>query len=168
MIWATAGGVTIGLGVLAWFLIDWFPGKNPLLSKPLEHAAALVPFAFGFAYGTLGILTVGGLIGWWFDTTLWIANWLGDVALMIGVGASAGVSSRGNYLPLTDMGSLMMLLLTVVVIAVIKKRPSGPDLKKGTLCGLCLGASAGVAGYVAVPLAQGVNWLGETVYGAIA
>lgn len=168
MIWATAGGVTIGMGVLVWFAIDWFPGKKPLLSDPVTHAGKLLPFLFGFAYGTLAILTVGGLIGWWFDTTLWIANWLGDVALMIGVGASAGVSSRGSYLPLTSLGSMMMVLLTVAVIAIIKKRPSGSDVKKGTLCGVCLGTSAGVAGLVAVPLAQGVNWLGQTVYGAIA
>jgi hypothetical protein len=30
-----------------------------------------------------------------------------------------------------------------------------------------MGTSAGVAGLAAVPLAQGANWLGDTVYGAI-
>lgn len=168
MIWATAGGVTIGLGILAWYLISWFPGKKPLLSDPLTHVARLLPFVFGSAYGTLGILTVGGLIGWIFDTTLWIANWLGDVALMIGVGASAGVSAQGRYLPLTSLGSLAVFLLTVIVVAIIKKRPSGDDVKKGVLCGACLGTSAGIAGLAAVPLAQAANWLGGVVYGAIA
>lgn len=168
MIWATAGGVTIGLGILAWFLIDWFPGKKKLLGDPLEAAAALVPFVFGWAYGALAILTVGGLIGWAFDTALWIANWLGDAALYLGVGASAGVSSRGNYLPLTSLGSCAVLLLSVIVVAVIKKRKCGPDVKKGMLCGMCLGTSAGVAGLAAVPLAQAANWLGATVYGAVA
>lgn len=168
MIWATAGGVTVGLGILAWFLISWFPGKKPLLSDPLTHASRALPFLFGAAYGTLGILAVGGLVGWIFDTTLWVANWLGDVALIIGVNASAGVSSQGNYLPLTSMGSMAVFLLTVVVIALIKKRPSGDDVKKGAICGACLGTSAGIAGVVAVPLAQAANWLGATVYGAIA
>lgn len=168
MIWATAGGVTIGIAILAWVLIEWFPGKKQLLSKPLEHASRLLPFLLGAAYGTLGILSVGGLIGWAFDTALWVMNWLGDVALVIGVGASAGVSSRGEYLPLTDAGSMLVFLLTVAVIGFIKKRPSGGDVKKGMLCGAGLGTSAGVAGLVAVPLAQATNWLGETVYGAIA
>lgn len=169
MIWATAGGVTIGLGILAWFLIDWWPkDEKKFMDSPLELVAQLIPFLFGWAYGALAILTVGGLIGWAFDTALWIANWLGDAALYLGVGASAGVSSRGNYLPLTSLGSCAVLLLSVIVVAVIKKRKCGPDVKKGMFCGMCLGTSAGVAGLAAVPLAQAANWLGATVYGAVA
>ena len=168
MIWATAGGVTIGVILLAWVLIDWFPGRKPLLSSPAQHAARLIPFAFGIAYGTLGVLSVGGLIGWAFDTALWALNWLGDAALVIGVGTSAGVSSKGEYLPLTSPGSMLMLILTGVVIAIVKKRPSGPDVKKGVLTGACLGTSAGIAGLIAVPLAQAANWAGATLYGTIA
>ena len=63
---------------------------------------------------------------------------------------------------------LVGIVMVVVVVAVIKKRPSGPDVKRGVLTGACLGTSAGVAGLVAVPLAQAANWLGETVYGAVA
>lgn len=167
MIWATAGGVTIGLCLLAWVLVEWFPGRKTLLSKPLESVAELIPFLSGGAYGTLAILTVGGFIGWVFDTALWIANWLGDAALWLGVGASAGVSSRGQYLPLTSLGSCAVAILTVGVVAVIVKRKCGPDVKKGVWCGMCLGTSAGVAGLAAVPLAQAANWLGATVYGAV-
>lgn len=167
MIWATVGGVTIGLCILGYMLIEWWPGKKKLMADPLESAAALIPFVFGWAYGALAILTVGGLIGWAFDTALWIANWLGDAALYLGVGASAGVNSRGSYLPLTSLGSCAVAILTVIVLAVIKKRKCGPEVKKGMLCGMCLGTSAGVAGLAAVPLAQTANWLGVTVYGAV-
>ena len=34
-------------------------------------------------------------------------------------------------------------------------------------CGICLGMSAGVAGFAAVPLAQAANWLGAQVYGVL-
>lgn len=167
MIWATAGGVTVGLCLLGWTLVSWYPGKKALAHQPLEHVARLLPFTLGWVYGTLATLTVGGLIGWLFDAILWISNWLGDAALWLGVGAKAGISSRGNYLPLTTFGSCAVVLLTVVVLAVIKKRACGPEVKRGAWCGACLGTSAGVAGLVAVPLAQAANWLGATVYGAV-
>lgn len=163
MIWATLGGVTIGLGILIWYLIEWFPGKKALMKDPFGRITSLLPFLFGWAYGALGVLSVGGLIGWVFDSALWITNWLGDAALWLGVGAEAGVSSRGTYLPLTTYGSCAVLLATVAIVAVIKFRRCGRDVKLGTWCGAALGTSGGVAGLAAVPLAQGANWMGEIV-----
>ena len=167
MIVATMGGVTVGLWLLARFLIRWYPGLESIRSKPQHAVVDLIPFAFGWAYGALATLSVAGLIGWLFDTLLWISNWLGDAALWIGVGADAGVSSRGNYLPLTTPGTYMVLLLTGIVLAVIKFRKCGSEVKTGAWCGACLGTSAGIAGLTAVPLAQAVNWLGEILYGAL-
>lgn len=168
MIWATVGGVTVGLIILAAAVIKWFPGRKKLVSDPLECIGEALPFVAGWAYGALATLSVGGLIGWAFDTVLWISNWLGDAALWLGVGTDAGVSSRGTYLPLTAQGSSAVLILTGVVIAVIKFRKCGREVKLGAWCGACLGTSAGVAGLAAVPLAQAANWLGVTVYGAMA
>lgn len=54
------------------------------------------------------------------------------------------------------------------LIAAVKKSRHGSDIKRDAWCGILLGASAGVAGFAAVPLAQGANWLGATVYGAFA
>lgn len=164
MIWPTLGGVTFGLAFLVHYLIKTLPTLKAARKDPFGTAFSLVPFVYGGAYGTLGTLAVGGLLGWAFDTALWITNWLGDVALYLGVGTSAGISSRGNYLPLTTYGSAAFFLLTVVTMALIKFRKCGWDVKIGTLCGMSLGASGGVAGLVAVPLAQGCNWLGEFVY----
>ena len=167
MIWATAGGVTVGLAILIHFVIAWYPGKKPLLKRPLDHVGRLLPFVFGWAYGALGTLTVMGLIGWAFDTALWAANWLGDAVLWLGVGESPGQISHGAVQPLTAVGNFTVVLLTAAVIALIKYRPSGSEIKKGVLSGLCLGTSAGVAGLTAVPLANAVNALGTVVYGNV-
>lgn len=166
----TFGGVTIGLLLLLWALIQWWPGLKPLRKDPAGSAAALLPFLFAWAYGVLAILTVGGLVGLLADGALWISNWLGDAALVWGVGGELGQSGPTvAYLPLTQTGTAVVLLLTVVIIAVAK-RPKTPDvvksnLKRGTWCGICLGTSAGVAGFAAVPLAQAVNWAGGALYG---
>ncbi len=165
----TIGGVTIGLAILIHHLITWWPGTKPLRKDPAGQAGALAPFLFAWAYGVLTILTVGGIVGWVADTTLWISNWLGDVALVWGVGGEPG-QTAGNisYLPLTQTGTALVLLLTVAIIAAVKKSRWGSDIKRGAWCGICLGTSAGVAGFAAVPLAQAANWCGGALYGVVA
>ncbi|MEV6046050.1 hypothetical protein [Streptomyces xanthochromogenes] len=166
--YVTFGGVTVGVCILVAVLVEWWPGLRPLRKDPLRHLGALLPFLLAWAYGALTILGVGGLIGWIARTTLWISNWLGDAALVWGVGGSIGQHSGGvRYLPLTATGAGVVLILTVAMAAAAKKSKYGDVLKKGTWCGICLGTSAGVAGFAAVPLAQAANWLGTTVYGAI-
>ena len=87
---------------------------------------------------------------------------------MWGVGTQAGQPAGGTvYLPLTQTGGAVVLILTAVMVALVKKSKHGSAIKLGAWCGLCLGTSAGIAGFAAVPLAQGVNWLGGTVYGAL-
>ena len=168
MIWATLGGVTIGLAILIRYAILWWPGAKSLQSAAIGHAGRLLPFLAAWAYGTLAILTVGGLIGWAADTTLWISNWLGDVALVWGVGGQAGRSSRAAaYLPLTQTGGAVVLLATVAVVTAVKATRYGQDIKLGAWCGICLGTSAGIAGFAGVPLAQAANWAGGALYGAI-
>ncbi|MET9957052.1 hypothetical protein ABZ135_36630 [Streptomyces sp. NPDC006339] len=168
MIWATRGAIVVGLSVLAWYLVKlWWPGLKALQARPVEHLGRLLPFLAGWAYGALGILAVGGLIGWAFDTALWVTNWLGDAALVWGVGGTAGISSRGNYLPLTGDGAGLVLVLTVLFVAAVKATRSGTDLKLGSWCGLSLGTSSGIAGFAAVPLAQATNATGHIVFGWI-
>ena len=169
MITVTIGGVTIGLALLIRHLVTWWPGLKTLKKDPAGQAGALLPFLLSWAYGVLTILTVGGLIGWAADTTLWISNWLGDVALVWGVGGEAGQTAGAvAYLPLTQTGTALVLLLTVAVLAAVKKSRYGADLKAGAWCGICLGTSAGVAGFAAVPLAQAANWCGGALYGVVA
>jgi hypothetical protein len=173
MIWATRGGVTLGLCLLAHYMIKWWPGlaafrgKKVTVRHRVELIGRLLPFAYGWAYGALGILTVMGLIAWCFDTALWAANWVGDAVGLLGVGETPGQVSKGVTVALTSDGNWMVLILTAATVALVKFRPSGPDIKLGVLCGLCLGTSAGISGLMAVPLAQGVNALGSAVFGAV-
>ncbi|MYX16867.1 hypothetical protein GTY67_26320 [Streptomyces sp. SID8374] len=165
----TIGGVTVGLCILIATLVQWYPGYRTLKKKPVPFLGQLLPFVLAWAYGVLAILTVGGVVGWIADTALWISNWLGDVALVWGVGGQAGRSANAaTYLPLTQTGTALVLILTVGMIVGAKKSKYGSDLKRGSWCGICLGTSAGVAGFAAVPLAQAVNWAGQAAYGVIA
>ncbi|WP_432135163.1 hypothetical protein [Streptomyces sp. bgisy154] len=169
MQYVSLGGITVGLCILGYYLTTWYPGRKALMKDPARHAAGLAPFLFAWAYGCLTILGIGGIIGWTARTALWITSWLGDVALVWGVGTSAGQHAGGTvYLPLTETGGAIVLILTVVMVALVKKSRHGRDIKLGAWCGICLGTSAGIAGFAAVPLAQAVNWLGGTVYGAVA
>ncbi|MFF3346091.1 hypothetical protein [Streptomyces sp. NPDC002779] len=169
MKFVTIGGVTVGLMILAWFITTWWPGLKPLRKDPVRHAAALLPFLLSWSYGALTVLGIGGLIGWAAHTTVWITSWLGDVALVWGVGTDAGQRAGGAvYLPLTQTGGALVLILTVIVIVSAKKSSRhGPAITAGAWCGILLGTSAGIAGFAAVPLATAVNWLGGAIYGSV-
>lgn len=165
----TYGGVTVGLCILVATLIGWYPGYRTLKKKPVPFLGQLLPFVLAWSYGVLAILTVGGLVGWAADTALWISNWLGDVALVWGVGGEPGQHGPTvAYVPLTQTGGAIVLLLTIGMIVGAKKSKYGSDLKRGSWCGVCLGTSAGVAGFAAVPLAEAVNWAGGALYGVVA
>ncbi|MCH0555799.1 hypothetical protein [Streptomyces sp. MUM 16J] len=169
MTYVTLGGVTVGICILAATLIRWWPGLKPLQKDPVRHLGRLLPFLTAWTYGVLVTLGIGGLIGWTARTARWITNWLGDVALVWGVGGTSGQhASSITYLPLTQTGGAIVLILTAAMLAAVKKSKYGGDLKLGAWCGICLGTSTGIAGFAAVPLAQAVNWLGITVYGAVA
>ncbi|WP_030173220.1 hypothetical protein [Streptomyces sp. NRRL S-813] len=169
MNYVTYGGVTVGLCLLIHQLVTWWPGRKPLMKDPIRHAASLAPFLASWAYGCLTTLGVGGLIGLTSSTVLGISNWLGDAALVWGVGGHGGqVAARHRFVPLSAPGIALVLILTVALVAAVKKSKYGSQLKRGAWCGICLGTSAGVAGFAAVPLAQAANWLGGTVYGAVA
>lgn len=169
MTYVTIGGVTVGLCILIHHLVHWWPGLKHLRNDPARQTGKLLPFLISWSYGVLATLGVGGIIGSAARSALWISNWLGDVALVWGVGGHAGQRvAHAAYLPLTATGAAVVLILTVALIAAAKKSRYGRDIKAGAWCGICLGTSAGIAGFAAVPLAQAANWLGTTVYGTIA
>lgn len=170
----TAGGVLVGICILGYHLVEWCPpitrkkkSALPDLTVLLPHLGSLLPFLFGWAYGALGILTTMGLIGWGFDAVLWVSNWLGDATIWLGVGDAPGRTAAGAPIQLTALGNIAVMFLTVIVFAIIKFRPSGPAIKRGVWCGLCLGTSGHIAGAVAGPLAMGANWIGQNTFGAV-
>lgn len=170
MIWATRGAIVVGLCILArQIILNWkhAGGRKGITTDPIRAASHVLPFLAAWCYGALGVLAVGGLIGWAFDAALWITNWLGDVALVWGVDGKAGVSSRGNYLPLTADGAGLVLILTAAFFTCVAVASDRGPLKRGVWCGLSLGTSSGIAGFAAVPLAQATNQAGFLVFGWI-
>ncbi|MFI2431971.1 hypothetical protein [Streptomyces sp. NPDC018693] len=168
MNYVTYGGVTVGLCLLAHQLVTWWPGRKPLTKDPLRQLARLLPFLLGWVYGCLTTLGVGGLVGLISGTVLGLSNWLGDAALVWGVGGPGGQSATtATFRPLSGPGLGVVLIITVAFIAAVKKSGSGPELKRGAWCGITLGTSAGVAGFAAVPLAQAATLLGDRVYGVL-
>lgn len=169
MTYVTIGGVTVGLMILAHFLTAWWPGLKPLRKDPTRALSSLLPFLLCWSYGALTVLGIGGLIGWIARTAVWITSWLGDAALVWGVGTDAGQRAGGTvYLPLTQAGGALVLILTVIVIVAGKKSAKhGRAITAGAWCGAMLGTSAGVAGFAAVPLATAANMLGGHLYGAL-
>ncbi|MBT2675799.1 hypothetical protein J7E95_34410 [Streptomyces sp. ISL-14] len=169
MNYVTYGGVTVGLCLLIHQLVTWWPGRKALMKDPVRRAAELLPFLLSWSYGCLTTLGVAGLIGTASSAVLGLSNWLGDAALLWGVGEQPGqLAARATFTPLSGPGNCVVLILTAGFVAAVKK--SGGEqrsiLKRGAWCGICLGTSAGVAGFAAVPLATAANWLGEHVYEA--
>jgi len=168
--YVTLGGVTIGLCILGWDITKWWPGRKPLMKDPLKYASRLLPFLASWCYGALTTLGIAGIIGTASSAVLGLSNWLGDAALVWGVGERPGqLAAAKTFVPLSTPGACLVLILTAVFIAAVKKASDDTSgiLKRGAWCGICLGTSAGVAGFAAVPLAQVANWLGGTVYGAV-
>lgn len=164
MIWVTVGGVSVSIVILLWKLIDWWPGIPSLRKKPLPHLGRLGPFAACWCFGVLVPMVYGGLVFWAGWAGLWAMNWLGDAALVWGVGSEWQQSAqRAASIRLTAFGNASMLVLTFCVYFLARKRDG---IWPGVLCGMGMGSSAGVAGLVAVPLSQGVDKLGLLVYGA--
>jgi hypothetical protein len=168
--YVTLGGVTVGLCILIWDATKWWPGRKQLLKDPVKHAAKLLPWLLSWCYGALTTLGVAGLIGTASSAVLGLSNWLGDAALLWGVGEQTGqLSAAKTFVPLSTPGACVVLILTAGFIAAVKKGSDEQSglLKRGAWCGITLGTSAGVAGFAAVPLAQAANWLGDTVYRAV-
>lgn len=169
MNYVTFGGVTVGLCLLGYQLVTWWPGRKQLMKDPLKHAARLAPFLASWCYGCLTTLGVAGLVGTASSAVLGLSNWLGDVALFWGVGERGGqLAGAKTFIPLSGPGAALVLIATVVFIAAVKKasQQTSTVLKCGAWCGITLGTSAGVAGFAAVPLALAANSLGDALYRA--
>ncbi|MCZ9341988.1 hypothetical protein NGM37_29940, partial [Streptomyces sp. TRM76130] len=100
MNYVTYGGVTVGLCILAHQLVTWWPGRKALMKDPARQAAELLPFLLSWSYGCLTTLGVGGLVGLASGAALGLSNWLGDVALVWGVGGSSGqLAAAPSFVP---------------------------------------------------------------------
>ena len=161
----TYGSALIGLLALAIELAAWYPGRKALMKKPLAHLASLGPFSFMWAVGALVAMVGGGLVGWLTGWFIWGAGWLGDAALIWGVGGERQALQHSASQPLTVGGLAMTIIILAVAYIRIRKNSVDWSRKRGIISGVTLGLTSGVAAVVAVPLASGVNLAGAWIPG---
>jgi hypothetical protein len=169
----TLGGWVLGVGLLILRLGIWWPGVKGLRKDPLGQVTHLGPFVFAWCYGALLIMCAGGLLGGLADVALWGGNWLGDGALIWGVGGqSRDTVTRGTAQVLTNGGHAMVLLGLFVLAVLLKRgRVDSGHIWQGLASGVLLGLSSGVVGAAAVPLASLANlagaWLSTGIIGEL-
>lgn len=156
----TLGGVVVGLSILAWNLTRWWAGSKK------RSVRDLMPFITCALYGMLLILTTGGILGGAADYALWGSSEIGNAALTYGVGAGTPNVTRSTDLVLTDGGSAVVIVATVVLVAVwTRKRGFRWDFALDIVCGISLGLSSGIAGAVGQVLGPVVNTSGDWIVG---
>lgn len=155
----TLGTVLVGTVPLVYVVSDWYPGRKRLQSSPLDCAAGLAPFLLSWCVGALLVMCVGGLVGLLTDWVLWGVGWLGDAALVWGVGGRRTAAPTGVAAPLTQGGLFVAVHLLTAWFARAGKGRSR-DKKLGLLSGVCMGMSAGAVRLLAVPLASAMNLAG--------
>jgi hypothetical protein len=154
---ATLGSFVLGFSLVVLNLGTWYPGWKSLSGKPLKHLARIAPFLFGYCYGIL-LMLCGGLLGWFGDVALWGGSWLGDGALIYGVGGHRQSVQSTTLTALTNGGLAMVLVATAVVVVVMRRREDArKGVRHGILAGVLTGTVRGWLGLMAVPVASAMN-----------
>lgn len=157
----TYGSMMIGFGLIARHLIDWWPGEKGV--KEWRNWLSLLPFLLAYGFGILLILGVGGLVGTAANFTLWGVGWVGDGALIWGVGGQRqAIGHGGQRMALTNGGLAAVLFLSFVFAGLqAKSERLRVPLTRGCLSGVLTGTVAGVSAFMAVPVASVVNRIGD-------
>jgi hypothetical protein len=170
----TLGCVTVGTVIIALVLQRWWHksgGKKGEDGSGGRKFSSLLPFVIALCYGILAVLaspsiSVLGTIG---KLGLWGGNGIGYAYLVWGIGGSSPDVNRAVPVVLSDGGYCVLAIWTALVLghhAWSKRMPRLYSLL-GTVAGMLVGTSAGVAGIAAVPLASAVNLAGSW-YGVVA
>ncbi|MFE9853569.1 MULTISPECIES: hypothetical protein [Streptomyces] len=163
----TVGGLAVGLSVLAWYLIRWWNAQKAV--KTGKDWKSLTPLASGITLGILAASCGGGLLGTLAGWVRKMSNAAGDKV----VGGATGTGTQGlgaaGVPALTGGGALLTVVSFVVLVALWKKikDTSRKPLALGSVAGVTLGMSPGIAGTVALALIPLVNSAGDSILGTI-
>lgn len=164
--YVTLGGVVVGLGLVLWDTSRWW-ADHPKKRLSLKSLRKLAPTLLCVSYGTLLILSAGGLLGAAADWSLWGSNQIGEGLLVYGVGGTSPDVTRSNQLALTPGGHAVVILSTVVLVAVASRRGFRWDFVRQTFAGISLGLAKSVAGLAGLVLAPVVSTAGDYVAGLV-
>ncbi|MER8233493.1 hypothetical protein [Streptomyces sp. NPDC094049] len=158
----TLAGLALTLVILWANLRPWWTGsRDPKL---------LAPFGKGAAFGILGAMCAGGLLGWLAGCAPQVGSAAGGKAVTGVTGTQTGTPlTRGSLSgSLTEEGAVVVFLIAAAVVFAWRKA-SKDDKKRmigGAYCGASLCATAGVAGALAF-LPGLVNQAGQSARAAI-
>ncbi|MEV5289936.1 hypothetical protein AB0K64_01690 [Streptomyces sp. NPDC053741] len=167
------GGVTIGLGILAWHFTKWWRaggGKGPGPGGGGgRDPKVLLPFMSSMALGMVAVTAAGGLIGTAAVFLLNGGSMAGNWSLVALTGTATPEVTRTGLKALTPGGSALLAIYFVILIAMWK---SGAKLLKGKIvsgivCGCLLGLSAGFSGVGSVALVTITNTVGDKITGVV-
>jgi hypothetical protein len=167
------GGAAIGTLILVLVLQRWWmkgsKGKGGDGEGGGRNVRALIPFTLSTLYGMLAILCGGGLLGTILHIGLWGSSGLGTLGLIYGVGGTSPNVTRAQNVALTPGGYVIVFILTGMIGGAFRwsKKLPKKQVALGILCGISLGLVAGVAGVMAVPLANAANLAGAWWTGAV-
>ncbi|WP_405459749.1 hypothetical protein OG786_21040 [Streptomyces sp. NBC_00101] len=167
------GGVTIGLGILAWTLAKWWKAGGSKGPGPGggggRDPKALLPFATSMALGMVAVTAAGGLIGTAAVFLLNSGSMVGNWSLTAVTGTVTPEVTRSGLKALTPGGCALLAIYFVVLVALWK---SGAKVFKGKIasgivCGCLLGLSAGFSGVASIALVTITNTVGDKITGVI-
>lgn len=164
----TYGSLVIGFGIMTHYLIGWWPTVKGL--RDWREWVALLPFASAYGFGVLLILGVGGLVGLVANVGLWGVGWVGDGALIFGMGGSRQVVGQGPQRMALGNGGLAVVLFLTFVFAGLaaKSEKLRMPIQRGVASGILTGTVASVSSLLAVPLASAVNGIASLFPGVSA
>lgn len=159
------GGAAIGTLILVLVLQRWWmkgKSKGGDGEGGGRNFKALIPFTLSTLYGMLAILCGGGVLGTLANVGLWGSNGLGGIGLIYGVGGTNPDVTRVRSMALTPGGYVIVFVLTGMIVGAFRWSKKFPkkQVMLGIVCGISLGLVAGVAGVMAVPLANAANLAG--------
>lgn len=163
----TVGGLAVGLSVLVWYLLRWWhTHKGKKDNKPWKE---LTPFASGIILGMLAAACAGGVLGTVAGWVRTASNTAGDKVVAGATGGGAQTLSVAGVPPMSPGGALLTVAAFVALFALWKKvhAASRKPIMFGSVCGVTLGMSPGIAGSVALALLPLVNSAGNSLLGII-
>lgn len=171
------GGVTIGLGILAWHLTKWWKtgGKGGGPGVPGggggggRDPKVLIPLLSSMALGMISITAAGGLIGTIATFVLNSGSLIGNWSLVAATGTATPEVTRSGLKALTPGGCALLCIYFVICVALWK---SGAKILKGkiaagVIAGVMLGLSAGFSGVASVAVVTITNTIGDKITGVV-